>query len=187
MKHRIAVTAFAATLFIATATAEADDAPATGSRVWIRTAELSNKGELISMDDDVVILRFEGGPRQLAVPRSAITGMDVSTGSTKRMSRGKSALLGLAIGGGGGALAGLTSGDDTCSGRGDYFSICLTFTAGEKGTMLGILGGAAGALVGVMAGGDREKWQRVTLHDSGKVKVSLRPIGRSGPSLVVGF
>jgi len=97
------------------------------------------RGELIAVRKNSLLLD------SLNLSENSIDIGDVSAITIINKSQFWSGLgLGLAIGGGGGALIGLASGDD----KPGWFS----FTAGEKATILGLGFGAIGCVVGGIAG-----------------------------------
>lgn len=89
--------------------------------------------------------------------------------STGRRSTGAGAVRGLVIGllagGAGGAVIGYANGDDDPG--------IVSFSAGEKAIILGVVLGGAGALIGGIAGAlsPGEEWQRISLP----VDVHVRP------------
>jgi hypothetical protein len=142
-------------------------------------------GQVVSAEDGTLVISLEGKAVEVTIPRAAVVQLDVSLGRSKRSGRGVSALGGMAIGGAAGMVVGLASGDDKCS-PGEW--CLLTFSATDKAVMYGVplavLGGIIGALTG---GGKGERWERVQSSSSSKAKVTVRPLGRMGLSVSVGF
>ncbi len=165
-----------------------------GTRLTLPRPAATFVGQVIAVDDRTMLLRLDGKAIELTIPRAVIDEVEVSKGLSKRRSRGKSALLGMAIGGAGGFLLGQVSGDDHCTPPpgAEFFQAigaCLgSMTAGEKGMVLGTFFGAVGGLAGLASGGGtKERWVRVPSPKPSRVQLALRPLGRSGLSVKIAF
>lgn len=138
-------------------------------------------GQIVEMDGETLTIGFHGRSTRLTVPRDAIARMDLSRG--RRSAGGRllnGAGIGLLVGGLGGALIGLVSGDDQSQGFG-------SFTATEKAALGGIGLGALGFVVGAAVGlaSEGERWEQVPARG---VQVTVKPVARGrGLSLAVSF
>jgi hypothetical protein len=110
----------------------------------------------------------------LTFPVGAVQRLQLSLG--RHSAAGKGAALGFLIGAMTGAVAGLAQGDDPP----DSF---VRLTAGQKGLVLGVVGGGAGALLGVIIGASSqtERWEEIPMHSSRSVLRRLATGSRSEP------
>jgi hypothetical protein len=150
-------------------------------------------GEVVASDADTLTIRLDGRDLRVSLPRTAIARMELSRGRRPRSTL-RGAAIGAGIGAAGGALLGFAAGGDRCPpgrpGEGFFgWQGCLAlFSAGDKAAMGAVGFGALGGLVGAVIGSQRaERWETVTTHGTPKVRVSLRPLGRLGASLALGF
>jgi len=127
-----------------------------GRRIRVhRRAESTLIGELVSLHSDTLTMTTTAADT-VAVPRAAITRLDLSMGTKSRA--GKGAVKGLIFGGLGGALIGvLASGSDD-----DWW---IEFGPGAWAAggalMFGALGAGIGALIG--SGQRTDRWEGVAL------------------------
>ena len=120
---------------------------------------------------DTLVLRSvtpAGDDTVLAIPVSAITRLQVSTGTHRNA--GKGLLIGLLSGGLGGAALGALS----CGGQSDW-------GPGACAAVLGILGAGGGAVVGLIIGAvsRTDTWTDVPLGAGPRVTLDWRSEGRS--------
>lgn len=166
---------------------------ASGQRVTLPKPRATFVGQIMVVDDDTLVIRLDGRPVRLTVPRSSVTEMDVSLGRSKKLGRGASALRGLGIGVGGGVLLGYLSGDDHCTPHGrDFIEVAVSCwgasSGGEKATIAGTLFGVLGGIIGAAwGGGETDRWEGVERAGSSKAKVAVRPQGRMGLSVSIAF
>jgi hypothetical protein len=127
----------------------------------------------------MLTIRLDGRDVQVTLPRASLSRLEVSRGRRSHSTL-KGAGTGMVIGATLGALIGLASGDD----RGNCF-VC--FRAQDKAGMGALVLGTLGGLVGAGAGAqDVERWETVAPRPA-KLRVSVRPLGRSGLSLALAF
>jgi hypothetical protein len=160
-----------------------------GGRMTFPRPRRTLVGEIVAIDEETLVLKLDGRDVRVTIPLSSIAKADKSVGKHGR-SRGQGALLGLGIGALAGATAGLLSGDDICAPSGEYFSLnCLfTLTADQKAALLGVLGAGAGTVVGAIVGAGRtDRWSSITIRETSKMKLSVRPLGKTGAVLRLGF
>ncbi len=121
-------------------------------RVSVGTARIT--GTLIRLETESLFVRTEEVPEGQLIPVVGLTRLEVARG--RKSSSGKGALIGLAIGGALGALAGLEfcgGGDETCYSQGEFIAV---------GAFAGVLPGALiGAVAGYTVRGTR--WVRIRL------------------------
>jgi hypothetical protein len=151
-------------------------------------------GEVVALGEETMLIRLDGKPMEVTIPRTVIDEMAVSRGQIKRRTRGKSALAGLALGGVGGFLLGRISGDDHCTpppGSNFFQAIgsCLyVMSATEKGVYLGTILGVVGGITGLASGGGmKDNWESVPSPRSSRVQISLRPLAHAGLSARITF
>jgi hypothetical protein len=137
-----------------------------GARVRVLAPEFAPKpivGTVESSSGQRIVLRVENRDPPVVVPFAEITRLDLSRGRA----RGKSALIGAAIGG---ALA-AGSMMILCQGGGDCDTTAVAAVYGAGGL---VLGGGVGAIVGA------ERWEDVP---SDRIRVSLAPTPGRGVSV----
>ena len=155
-------------------------------------ANTSYAGKVVASDADTLTIRLDGRNVRVSLPRTAIARMQVSRGGRPRSTL-RGAAIGLGIGAVGGALLGYSAGDDRCPpgnpNEGFFgWNGCLAlFSAGDKAAMGAIGFGALGGLVGAVIGSRHsERWETVA-DPSRKLTLGVRPVGRRGLALALGF
>jgi len=128
-------------------------------------------GTLLAMDRESLTVKLGGGGEPVTVMRAAITRLEIRQPGR---SRGAGAGVGLLVGGAAGALLGLAGGDDDPG--------IVSFSAGDKAAIFGVLGAGVGALVGFAAGGGGS-W--VGVDPAAGVRVSVGPARGDGISAQV--
>jgi hypothetical protein len=136
--------------------------PRSGDRVRITapTYTLTNQtADVVSVRSDSLFLQLagDGMVAMVAVPITAVSRLDVSTGRRRHTLQG--AGIGALVGAGSGMLIGFASGDDEPG--------FLAFTAGEKAALGGAVLGGAGLLLGAIVGtlNVTDRWASVPLGD----------------------
>jgi hypothetical protein len=187
------VVAIVASPALAHAQAPAEPAPlrlSMGSRVRLQTTAAPSdwtKGVLASADSSSVVMVPEGSPvigdNQVKLPTSAVSRLDVSTGTKRHW------LLGLAIGAAAGVAIGFAFDADpvVCEYDDEYF--CSRGEAvAASGFLFGLIGTGVGALV------KTEQWTPVALDALGPpaprvsgVTPRLRRLPRGGVELALAF
>jgi hypothetical protein len=143
------------------------DAVAVGAIVRFRSRGPSDlgeiKGRLTATDADSITVLVDDAPRRFA--RTDVRDMSGFVGMERKWAQGWAA--GFVTLGTVGAVAGLASGDDPPS---DWFS----FTAPQKGVILGIVGAITGSTLGALIGGtiEGERWRIVDRLPSGVTAVA---------------
>lgn len=112
-------------------------------------------GRLVAIDEDGVVVKFDGYRAPFRVPAAALASLEVNRGGRRNVL--KSIGIGLGVGALAGVALGAASGDDEKG--------FMSFTAGEKaaiyGVGLGLIGGVVGAVAGIS---DRPaRWEPVEL------------------------
>jgi hypothetical protein len=135
--------------------------PEAGQRIRVSASALGIAelaGTLVSLGPDTLVIA--AAHRQLEIPTSAVTRIDVSRG--RKSTAGKGALIGVA----GGLLVGGAIGYISCSAA---VSPATCFES-QEGAQLGFLlmtagGGALGALTGALVGSSirRDRWEPMDL------------------------
>ncbi len=127
-------------------------------------------GRLISIRGDTILMQPDGGAESLAVPRAAITDMEVSHG--RHLSTGSGIIIGALVGGVAGAVAvaGTPGDKSSCPpqprgglgcGVGQSIDSALRPAAEIAAGVVGmIVGGAVGALIGHAH--ESENWESVS-------------------------
>lgn len=167
-----------------------------GGRVTFPEPRRTLVGEVVAIDDETLVLRLEGRWVRVTVPLSSIVRAERGVGRTGRR-HGRGALIGLGIGSAAGALVGLGLSEAPCPtpkpSPPDPANIfggfgCITFGPGARAAVVGILGGVAGALAGGLVGAGRtDKWSDIKIRETSKMKLSMKPLGRSAVSLRLTF
>lgn len=143
-----------------------------GPRVRLTAPAVSGKrliGTLVRQDDATLTLQRQGAKETMAVPRAAITRIEVSR---HRSRRGKGAGIGALVGLGAAVVIGVAAGEDCYDGRARL--ICF-----DKGTMTAasaLLTIPVGTLLG-MAVAPGERWQTTTPE---RLRVALAPVRGGG-------
>lgn len=171
-------------------TFERDVDPLAPGRSGARTRRA---GRVVAVSERTVTVAFDGHSRPVEFDKALVAALERSLGGRSRgKSIGRGAGIGLLAGVASGALIGLASGDDQCD-EDAYLSFCnLSFSAGDKAAIYGILLGAAGTFGGAVVGATRggERWERgATVFANDRVGVHLVPAGRRGAGIrvAVGF
>lgn len=156
----------------------AQDAPSvsTGSRVRIIAPTLDLQravGVVQRVDSDTILVALEQGPT-MAIAWSDITEADVSAGLKNRRTKG--ILIGAASGAVVGFVAGLAEGDDAPD---QGFFDGPTFSAAEKGAIVGLAMAAVGAGVGALIGKSMttDDWRPIEHRDLG-MRFQVAPASR---------
>jgi hypothetical protein len=144
-----------------------------GDQVTLPRPRTLLTGEVVASDADTLTLRLDRRDVRVSVPRTALEQLDVSRGR-----RAHGTLKGAALGGAIGAVGGAVLGMSTTKDRG-------IFTPADVGKMGAALFGTIGGLVGAAAG-RAERWENVA-DPSRKVTLGVRPVGRRGLGLTLGF
>lgn len=166
------------------AVAQAEPSVGVGSRVRITSPSLRLKaatGSVREATDGTLLVQLDNPRHVIRIERDAITALDVSIQSHRRVLKGLG--MGALAGAGGGALLGLLSGDDP---PGTF----LAWTAEEKALIGGAFFGATGAVVGLIAGAltRSDVWTPAMAGPTPPVGVSLLPFtSERGTGLRVGF
>jgi hypothetical protein len=138
-----------------------------GARVRVTPATPSPVvvGELIAVNDSVLLVRRQRGSGDITIPRSAVLRLQVSQGTSRGTSALRGALLGSVIGG----VVGYYSGNDN------------GYWVDRRGAAVlgGITGVAGGSLIGLMVG-SFERWRDTAVPMS----FSVVPTGGQSPSIV---
>lgn len=148
-----------------------------GSRVWLlapASIEGRVKGTVQHVDDKSITLTMEN-LTSLAVPRSSITHLEVSTGQKRQWVKGM--LIGAIVESAG--LAATAQIEQGCSGFSNANGPCFHSRAEALGVGL-VAGALVGAAIGALFKTDR--WSAVPLEH---VRVSLAPTRRGGAQLAL--
>ena len=132
-------------------------------------------GTVVRLDSDSLVVS-EGEAESLAIPLASVARIEVSMG--QKRNAGTGALIGLLVGVGSGALAGYSAGDDEPG--------IISFTAGEKAALGGVLLGAVGLVIGTVYGPAEktEKWKPVSLD---RMAIGITPQRHGGLALAASF
>jgi hypothetical protein len=132
----------------------------TGDQVRIAAGPVSGRFTVLEVNADTMLLREGTGGQEIRVGFTSVDQIARRENRTSWQGAKRGAGLGLLVGGLMGAVAGLASGDDECSG----FCV-LTLTAEEKAFVLGITGGATGVVLGGVIGlaSPGQRWVEVSL------------------------
>ena len=168
---RATSTALFALLSIAgVASAQSAQPVATGTRVRVTTVNNPSTviGELVAVNDSVLLLRRQLDSGDISISRSLVHRLEVSRGTSRGASARKGALIGLLIGG----VVGFSAGDDCSSTDG----IC--FDRGSTGAVGAMAGVSIGGLIGLVTGGG-EQWREAP------VPMTLSVVPTAGRSLSI--
>ncbi len=179
MRHATILVAILAFVPLTSATAQEPPSVKVGDRVRVTAPDLRRReGTVQLLTTDSLVMRPEyGAPHRLAIPLASITSLELSTPGGSRAGQG--ALIGLALGGVGGAFAAAAA----CPS--DQF---LKASAGACAIGGAVIVGAGGALVGAIVGAmiTGTRWEEVPLD---QLRVSFGPQrnGRFGLGLSMRF
>ena len=196
MRHATILVAILAFVPLASATAQEPPPVKVGDRVRVTAPDVRRReGTVQLLTTDSLVMRpvygawpvysayvapkysAYGAPNRLAIPLASITSLELSTPGGSRMGQG--ALIGLAIGGIGGAVAA-----GTACGSDPWFRDAAGACAAIGFGVFGASGALLGAIVGAMITGTR--WEEVPL-DRLRVSVGPQRDGRFGFGASVRF
>ena len=136
-----------------------------GERTWV--------GSVLSVRSDTLLLQVTKGGDSVVVLVPKIARLEISSGRSAHTLKG--AGIGLLAGASAGAFLGLLSGDDR--------SGLLSFTAGEKAVVFGLVFGVLGVPFGALIGSIRtDHWEEIPL---GRLQVTITPAHSGGLRLGV--
>ena len=131
-------------------------------------------GAVVTQSADTLVFRRDADGSTVAVPVGQVSRLDMSGGTRTHKLRG--ATIGLLAGVGIGALLGLATGPDQCTGE------CL-FGPQFAAAVVGTAGGVVGALVGTLIGArSTEIWNPVP-SAAGAARIGIAPTPRGGVAL----
>jgi hypothetical protein len=131
-------------------------------------------GSFVAMDSASLAMVTTAGDT-VRVPRSNVTGLDLSQGT--KSNAGKGAITGLLIGGGVGIVLGLAASSDA---EGSFFDVGAGTWAAGSGLFFGAVGAGIGALIG--SGSRSDKWAPTAWPT-----LSFLPSGRDGKTVALGM
>lgn len=169
------VTLVAALLLTAFVDLFAQEKPAVapGAKVRVSAPPVVEKrvvGFVVLLDRDTLVLNVEGRAEPLTVPLASVSVLEVHRGRKSRVGRG--ALIGLAVGAGGGAIIGALATSDSCLFDPDP---CPAAGAGAGALFFVLPGTVIGAIIGALTRTDR--WETVPLD---QIRVGLTPLQPHG-------
>ncbi len=179
MRQATILVAILAFVPLTSATAQEPPPVKVGDQVRVTATDLGRReGTVQLLTTDSLVMRPEyGAPNRLAIPLASVTRLELSTPGGSRAGRG--ALIGLALGGfGGAAAAGTACGNSTLFE--DDAGACAAIGFG----VFGASGALVGAIVGSMITGGR--WEEVPL-DRLRLQVAPQRDGWFGLGLSVRF